>query len=83
MFVTDEEAAVIYARACRSWYGNRAEAVVKSKVRALMGKGDRKGVKAWQQVARALESLKATAPEDKADMPRLNSVTRAVNKRVR
>ena len=63
MFVTDEEAAAIYAKACRSWYGVRANSVVNSQVRKLMAKGDRKGVKAWQHVARALESLKTDAPD--------------------
>jgi len=55
MFVSDEEAAAMYARWCRNWYGVNAKSVVKSKIRALMAKGDRKGVRAWQQVADALE----------------------------
>ena len=55
MFVSDEEAAAMYARWCRNWYGVNAKSVVKSKIRTLMAKGDRKGVKAWQQVADALE----------------------------
>ena len=55
MFVTEEEAAAMYAWWCRSWNGVAAKSVVKSKIRTLMAKGDRKGVKAWQQVANALE----------------------------
>ena len=55
MFVSDEEAAAMYARWCRNWYGVNAKSVVKSKIRTLMAKGDRKGVRAWQQVADALE----------------------------
>jgi hypothetical protein len=55
MFVTEEEAADIYASACRSWYRGKAKSVVNSKIRALKAKGDRKGVKAWKQVADALE----------------------------
>ena len=62
MFVTEEEAAAMYARWCWSWYGVRAKSVVKSKIRALMAKGDRKGVKAWQDVAHALENKNADAP---------------------
>ena len=55
MFVSDEEAAAMYARWCQNWYGANAKSVVKSKIRTLMAKGDRKGVAAWQQVANALE----------------------------
>ena len=61
MFVSEEEAAAMYARWCRSWYGARARSVVNSKIRTPMARGDRKGVEAWQQVARALESQKAEA----------------------
>ena len=56
MFVTEEEAAEIYAKACRSWYRDEAKSVVDSKIRALKAKGDSKGVKAWTQVRRSLES---------------------------
>ena len=55
MFVTEEEAAEIYAKACRSWYRDEAEAVVNSKIRTLKAKGDQKGVRAWTQVRRSLE----------------------------
>jgi hypothetical protein len=57
MFVTDEQAADIYARACRRWYGPKAKSVAKSKVRALKAKGDYKGVSAWHQVVLALERV--------------------------
>ena len=56
MFVTEEEAAEIYAEACRSWYRDEAKAVVNSKIRALKAKGDYKGVNAWTQVHHALEN---------------------------
>jgi hypothetical protein len=59
MFVTEEEAAAIYARACRSWYGIKADSVVNSQIRALMARGDRKGVAAWRRVAGALKNQKA------------------------
>jgi hypothetical protein len=55
MFVTEEEAAEIYAKACRSWYRDEAKAVVNSKIRALKAKGDNKGVNAWTQVRSSLE----------------------------
>jgi hypothetical protein len=74
MFVTEEQAAKIYAKACRSWYGARASFVVHSQIKKLMAKGDRKGVKAWQHVSRALESLSTETPEDEAAAPRLSSM---------
>ena len=55
MFVTDEEAAAIYAKACRSWYGLKARSTVKSKIRMLSAKDDAKGVKAWGKVLAVLE----------------------------
>ena len=61
MFVTESEAAAMYARWCRSWYGVRAKSVVRSKIRTLMTKGDHKGVRAWQQVAYALNLQDAEA----------------------
>src|SRR5262245_54912151 len=56
MFVTEEEAAEIYARACRRWYGVKAKSVVSSKIEALKAKGNHKGVKAWNEVHRSLKS---------------------------
>jgi len=55
MFVTDEDAAAMYARACRSWYGVKAKSVVNSQIQKMIAKGDRTGVEAWQRVARALD----------------------------
>jgi hypothetical protein len=54
MIVTEQETAAMYARACRSWYGAKAEAVVRAEVQKLLAKKDKKGVKAWSQVASAL-----------------------------
>jgi hypothetical protein len=51
MFVTDEEAAQMYARACRSWYGVRALTVVNLQIERLRAKGDKEGVAAWERVA--------------------------------
>jgi hypothetical protein len=55
MFITEKEAADMYARACRRWYGDQAKLVVSSKIGALEAKGDHKGVNAWTQVRRSLE----------------------------
>jgi hypothetical protein len=54
LFVSEEEAAEIYARVCRSWYGAKAQSVVDAKIRALQAKAEYKGVEAWKRVARAL-----------------------------
>jgi hypothetical protein len=75
MFVTQEQAAEMYAKACRSWYGARASSVVHSQIKKLMAKGDGKGVKAWQQVARALERLSSEIPEVEADTRQLSSMS--------
>ncbi len=56
MFITEQEAADMYARACRRWYGDEAKSVVSSKIGVLEAKGDHKGVKAWTRVHRSLES---------------------------
>jgi hypothetical protein len=56
MSITEQEAADMYARACRRWYGEEAKLVVSSKIGALEAKGDHKGVKAWTRVHRSLES---------------------------
>jgi hypothetical protein len=59
MLVTEREAAAMYARACRSWYGAKAEVVVQAKIRKLRARKDRKGVKAWLDVASALRQFPA------------------------
>jgi hypothetical protein len=56
MHVTPEEAAKIYAQACRAWYGPRARRIVLSKVQEMRTRGDRSGIKAWEQVAAELET---------------------------
>jgi len=55
MFITEEEAAEIYAKVCRRWYRDEAKSIVSSKIGALKSKGDHKGVRAWTQVHRSLE----------------------------
>ena len=59
MLVTEKEAAVMYAKMCRSRYGTEAEVVVQAKIRKLRAKKDRKGVKAWLAVAGALRQIPA------------------------
>ena len=58
MHVTPDEAAKIYAKACRAWYGPRARRVVLSKVQEMRTRGDHSGIKAWEQVAAELDPEK-------------------------
>jgi len=56
MHVSPVEAAQIYARACRAWYGPRARRVVLRRVQEMRIRGDHSGIKAWEQVAAELEA---------------------------
>jgi hypothetical protein len=65
MHATRDEAAAIYARACRAWYGKRAPRVVKRRIDELRRAGDHDGVDAWNKVAAKLSLLQAShAPAD-------------------
>ena len=59
MVVTDRDAASMYARACRAWYGRRAPRVVKDTIRQLRAKNDAAGVRMWSLVAEELPAVKA------------------------
>jgi len=56
MHVSPVEAAKIYARACKAWYGPRAHRIVLKRVQEMRTRGDRSGIKAWEQVAAALRA---------------------------
>jgi len=58
MYVSDEDAAVIYAQAFLAWYGKRAPRIVKKRIEELRRAGDIKGVVAWSQVADKLSQLR-------------------------
>jgi hypothetical protein len=60
MHVTPSEAAKIYAKACKAWYGPRARRVVLNRIQEMRTRGDQSGVKAWEQVAAELESETST-----------------------
>jgi hypothetical protein len=57
MHVTIDDAAAIYARACRAWYGKRAMRIVKDRARQLAKRGDAKGVAAWTKSRSTLSAL--------------------------
>jgi hypothetical protein len=59
MKITKEDAAAMYARACRAWYGRRAPGIVQSKIQQLRRRGDIDGVQAWSEVAHQLSQMKA------------------------
>jgi hypothetical protein len=54
MHITSEDAAAMYARACRAWYGPKAPLIVRGKIEELRRAGDHSGVIAWSQVAEKL-----------------------------
>jgi hypothetical protein len=60
MLVSNDDAAVMYARACRAWYGQRALRVVTSKMQELEQRGDNRGVAAWGKVAVVLAQTRTS-----------------------
>jgi hypothetical protein len=60
MDISKEEAAMMYARACRAWYGARAQGIVRKKIKQLERQGDFDGVHAWTAVARQLSRIPAS-----------------------
>jgi hypothetical protein len=59
MVVTERDAAAMYARACRAWYGRRAPRVVKDTIKQLRAKNDEAGVRMWSLVAEELPTARA------------------------
>jgi hypothetical protein len=62
MYVSPDDAAAIYARACRAWYGRRAPRIVKKRIEELRQVGDLGGVAAWSLVAEKLSLLRRQGP---------------------
>jgi hypothetical protein len=61
MWITNEEAVVMYARFCRARFGARAKDVVSAKARDLEKSGDLEGKRVWNEVARELDLLHDTS----------------------
>lgn len=55
MWVTDEQAAEIYARFCKARYGSEAMTLIKARVAELNKRGDKKGERIWSLVAQKLD----------------------------
>jgi len=58
MWITPEEAIVIYARFCRARFGARAKEIVFAKALDLEKSGDLEGKRVWTEVARELDLLR-------------------------
>ncbi len=58
MYLSEDDAATVYARACQSWYGKRASRIVKDQIAHLKRLGDAKGVQAWSRVSEKLSRIK-------------------------
>jgi hypothetical protein len=65
MDIAERDAASMYARACRAWYGRRAERVVKDTIKQLRTADDQAGVRMWTLVA---EQLPRARPESTASV---------------
>ena len=59
MRIDSSDAAAMYARACRAWYGKRAIKVVNEQIRSLKRRGDIQGVAVWSKVADQVSQLGA------------------------
>ena len=57
MPITEDDAAFMYARACRAWYGRRAHKVVGRTIKQLERAHDQPGVRIWSRVADHLTQL--------------------------
>jgi hypothetical protein len=53
--ITTDEAAVMYARFCRSRYGAKAKKIVEAKTEELRKAGDTEGERVWSKVRRQIE----------------------------
>jgi hypothetical protein len=64
MWVSEREAAAIYARAATKWYGPRARTIALSTIEKLSRQGDLKGVKARRLVHEELLVLEQSRVSD-------------------
>ena len=57
MHVTEEDAALMYARACYAWYGPNATRIVRKRIKELERANDAPGVRIWSRVAEHVSRL--------------------------
>jgi hypothetical protein len=54
MWVSERDAAAIYAKAATSWYGTRARSVAPSTIQKPSQRDDLRGVETWRRVQQEL-----------------------------
>jgi hypothetical protein len=59
MQITADEAAFVYARACRSWYGGGARRMIMSQMEQLRYAGDPRALRICKLIAEELSKLDA------------------------
>jgi hypothetical protein len=57
MWITEDQAIVMFARYCRAEFGESASQRVRAKARSLEKRGDAKGHYIWTKVAQEIEEL--------------------------
>jgi hypothetical protein len=62
MRVTEQQAASMYARACRAWYGRRAPRIVRDTIKQFRAANDESGVRMWTLIAEALPDTRKQPP---------------------
>jgi len=55
MWITEDEAVVMFARYCRARFGKSASRRVREKARTLEQRGDTRGHLIWNKVAEAID----------------------------
>jgi hypothetical protein len=71
MQITADEAAFVYARACRSWYGGGARRMITSQIEQLRYAGDPRALRICKLIAEELSKLDAERRDDGAPAARL------------
>jgi hypothetical protein len=59
MQITADEAAFVYAQACRSWYGGGARRIIMSQMEELRDAGDPRALRICKLIAEELSKLEA------------------------
>ena len=73
MWITEDEAVVMFARYCRARFGRSAGHRVRAKAKFLEKRGDQKGHLVWNKVADELEQpSRAIPPRGVAPSPDLH-----------
>jgi len=63
MWITQDEANVMFARYCRARYGKAASEQVRAKAKALKKRGDVEGYIVWNKVADEIDKAEHSSTE--------------------